>query len=83
MRSESMRNNREIVRELTNEVLSGIHRRDYLPNDAFDFSKEAQAMYFSKARRALSTEVAYVTMTIAQDQRDMELLKTLGQGGTE
>lgn len=73
-----MKNNKEIVRRLTDEILSGKYRIERLPDDAFDFSNEVQAMYFSKARKALHSEVAYLTMTISQDLRDLEILKKFG-----
>lgn len=70
-------NDKEIINKLTEEILTGKIKRDILKEEAFEFTREYQAMYFSRARRAIQSEVAYTTMTIAQDTRELDILKSL------
>lgn len=64
-----MRNNISVtsnpnIQTLVGEVVRGEHSKDHLPNAAFDFSGEAQAIYFSNARRNLQSIVSYAVMTL-------------------
>lgn len=64
-------NEKSIISSLVNEVLQGEHLIDRQLNSAFDFANETQAMYFSNARRYLSSDLGFYIMTDNQDLKEL------------
>lgn len=52
---------------LIHEGITGITKRDTLPNTALPLEKEAAAMYFKKLREFFKTSLAARCMNIHQD----------------
>lgn len=62
---------------LVGEVMRGEHSVDILPNSAYDFAEERQAVYFSNMRKNMKSDMAYATMNQASQLDDIRLLKRL------
>lgn len=45
---------------LVNEVKNGEHKMDVLSDDFYDLSGEAQAIYFSKIRDFMNTNIGHI-----------------------
>lgn len=59
---------------LIQELLSGEYQRDVLPNSAFAFKDERQALYFSNLRKNLQSDMAQAVITSSQHLEELELL---------
>lgn len=62
---------------LIQEILEGNYVKDILPNSAFGFTGEHQAMYFSNLRRNLKSDMAHAIMSNSQSLDDLNLLKKI------
>lgn len=68
------------INTLIYEIKNGEIKRDMLTdNNVLGFCGEAQAAYFSKLRRNLSSETAHEIMTCFQDNRSLALLNDMHQ----
>ena len=70
-------NNR--VEKLTDEVQKGEHKKDRLPNAAYQMIGERQADYFSHARKNMQTDFAHSIMYNNQQLDDIEVLERLNE----
>lgn len=70
-------NQKSMIGELMQEVMSGELQKDTLPNSALSFADEQQALYFSNLRRNLQTDMAMMVMTNSQSLDELELLKKI------
>lgn len=70
---------RQQVHVLVEEVLRGEHKKDILLNSSYEFDQEVQAIYFSNARKNMSSDIAYVVMNDNQQLEDIKILKGLNQ----
>lgn len=52
---------------LIKEGIEGVTKKDTMPNSAFPLVKEAEAMYFKKARDFLETTAAHVIFNRSTD----------------
>ena len=48
------------IHSLVQEVMSGEHPMDTLPNASKDFSNEVQAIYFSNTRRNMESDLFHI-----------------------
>ena len=67
-----MLNNR--LRNLVMEVYAGEYKIDQLPNAAYDFRDERQAIYFSHARQNMETDIAHIIMYENQQVDDLNFM---------
>lgn len=68
---------RNIVQDLVREVLNGEHQKDRLINSSYDFSKEAQALYFSNTRKYLRSDVTAHVVEDNQRVDDINIIKMI------
>lgn len=66
---------KKILKQLVQEVVNGEHVMDTLPNDAWDFSGERQAAYFSNARRFMQSDVFHSIVYSNQQTDDVKFLQ--------
>ena len=64
---EQMNKQKEIRQALIEEGVSGVTKRDILPNKSFPLYGESEAMYFRLSRDFLKTSLANRIMDISQD----------------
>lgn len=55
------------VELLVREAIDGVTKRDTLPNDAYPFEGEAEAMYFQRTRDFMKTTIAHRIMDVEPD----------------
>lgn len=65
------------VLQLVNEVKNGEHKMDKLSNSAYDLSGEAQAVYFSKIRDFMNTNVSHIIFCENQQLGELAILRKL------
>lgn len=65
------------VKKLTDEVQKGEHKKDNLPNAAYEMIGERQADYFSHARKNMQTDFAHSIMYNNLQLDDIEVLDRL------
>lgn len=65
---------------LIEEIRSGERTKDVLPNSAFPFETERQAVYFSRARKNMKSDMAHATMDCANHTDDLEILHRIRRG---
>ncbi len=69
------------AKAMTAEVFNGQIPRDFLPNAAYPLEGEAEAMYFSNARRNMQSDIAYAIMHGNQEIGDLEILRSIKSNG--
>lgn len=62
------------------EIQNGEIGRDVLSNAAFPFEEDRQAIYFSRTRKNMKSDMAYATMHYGSYTDDLKLLKELKNG---
>ena len=65
---------------LIEEIRSGEKVKDVLLNAAFPFEKERQAIYFSKARRNMKSDMAHATMRQSDSIGDLKIQEVMRGG---
>ena len=63
------------IKGLIEEVKSGEHEKDTLPNSSLEFSEERQAQYFSNLRKNMHSDIAGIIMTNMQQLDELQLIK--------
>lgn len=69
---------------LIEEIQSGQMTKEVLLNASFPFEEERQALYFSKARNNMGSDMAHATMKHSvqtDDMKILEVLRNVGQCG--
>lgn len=69
---------------LIEEIQTGQVAKEVLLNASFPFEEERQALYFSKARNNMGSDMAHATMKHAvqtDDMKILEVLRNVGQCG--
>lgn len=64
-------------RELVEEVKRGEVKKDTLPNAAYAFTEERQAVYFSHMRDNMGSDMAYATMFSGSQLDDLKVLRAM------
>lgn len=65
------------ILKLVNEVKNREHEMDVLSDDFYDLSGEAQAIYFSKMRDFMNTNIAHIIFCKNQQLGELAILKRL------
>ena len=66
---------------LIEEIKSGQITKAVLPDADFPFEEERQALYFSKARNNMGSDMAHATMKHSIQTDDMKILEVLRNVG--
>lgn len=62
---------------LVNEVKNGEYKMDVSSDDFYDLSGEAQAIYFSKMRDFMNTNISHIIFCENQQLGELAILKRL------
>lgn len=66
---------------LIEEILTRQMAKEGMPDTAFPFEEERQALYFSKARNNMGSDMAHATMKHSIQTDDMKILEVLRNVG--
>ena len=75
MQSRKSQGRQNHFRKLVSEALNGEYPMEKLPSPAYDFAEERQAVYYSKMRYNMESDMSVMVMKHHQQLTELELMK--------